>query len=79
MRYLVIALLLSGCSGRAWQNWAQGQQELRATNAIRMHGTYCDRMGFARDTDPWRRCVMDQERAAKETVCEQRGNRFVCQ
>ena len=51
MRYLLIALLLPGCAQIA---------EHRAEMAIARHGPYCDKLGYQRETDPWRACVQNE-------------------
>lgn len=57
MRYALIAAiaLLAACATPAQ----------RAERVMAIHGPYCDKLGFQRDTDPWRNCVMQQANAAQ--------------
>ena len=34
--------------------------EQRVERQLRVYGPYCDRIGFQRDTDAWRNCVVQQ-------------------
>ncbi len=44
---LIGVLALSACA----------TPEQRAESAISRHGPYCERLGFAADTDAWRQCI----------------------
>lgn len=60
MRYgwlLFLALLsgLSACSTPA-ERAARVQREVEGM--IQVYGPACDRLGFTRDTDPWRECIL---------------------
>jgi hypothetical protein len=50
MRYLLLILLLTGCV----------TQEQRAERHINRFSPYCEKLGYERNTDPWRQCVMEQ-------------------
>lgn len=75
MRYVVL-LLLAGCYSP--QKHAEGLQ--------RIHGPYCESMGFKRGTDPWRSCIQqreDRNNAAVESIrtpqsCYRVGNQMFC-
>lgn len=50
MRYLMLVLLLAGCT----------RQEIaihRMEQAVEVRGPACEKLGYKRDTDPWRDCV----------------------
>jgi len=50
MRYLLILVCLTGCT----------RQEIamqRMETAIEARGPACEKLGYQRDTDPWRDCV----------------------
>lgn len=51
MRYLVFAVLLSGCS-------AQEVAKRDAERAISTYGPACEKLGFSLNTDPWRDCII---------------------
>jgi hypothetical protein len=55
MKYLLVVLLISGCS-----HLSPKAQERRL---LASHQTACDRAGFARDSDGWRLCVLQQHQA----------------
>jgi hypothetical protein len=48
MRYILLALLLSGCV----------THEERLQRAIAHYGGRCAALGFKWDTDPWRNCML---------------------
>lgn len=50
----VLALTLAACA----------TPEQRAARAIERFGPYCDKIGFKRDTDPWRTCVVNAQAAS---------------
>lgn len=51
MRYLLIALVLSGCSA--------SEIAVRQTErAMDVYGPACEKMGYSTHTDPWRDCVL---------------------
>lgn len=50
MRYALILLFLAGCA----------TPEQRADQMIAMYGPVCDRLGFQRNTDGWRNCIVQQ-------------------
>ena len=59
MRYgVLILVLLAGLSGCATpaERAARVQQEVE--QMIQLYGPACDRLGFTRDTDPWRECIL---------------------
>lgn len=50
MRYLLLALLLSGCT-------RQEIATMKMERAIEDRGPACEKLGYTKDTDPWRDCV----------------------
>lgn len=71
MRYLIV-LLLVGCAATP---------EERAEKMIATHGPVCDRIGFKRDTESWRNCVVQQESGRQSGgggVCTKFGATTVC-
>ncbi len=54
MRYLWIFVLLSGCV----------TVEERAAETLAAFGPYCEKLGYTKDTDPWRQCVQMEDAAA---------------
>lgn len=59
MRRLLIAslplLVLAACAS----------PERQAERAIAKFGPYCEKLGYAKNTDPWRDCIMKEQ--ARET------------
>jgi len=51
---VVAALSLAACA----------TPEQRADKLVASHGPTCDRLGFARDSDGWRNCVMQSDATA---------------
>lgn len=63
--------LLLGC--------ATPTPEQRADQVIARHGPYCDRLGYARDSDSWRNCVVQRERDRQsDVVCIPAGGIVMC-
>jgi hypothetical protein len=52
---LTLALLLGGCATQA-ERAAQQQREV--DDMIAVYGPACERLGNARDTEPWRSCIL---------------------
>jgi hypothetical protein len=73
MRYLLIAVLLAGCA----------TPEQRADRMISRFGPICDKLGYEKDSDKWRDCVVSQSNAprpavSKSTTCQTYGNTTTC-
>lgn len=51
----VLATLLLGCQTPA-ERAARIQAEV--DEMVRVYGPACDKLGFTRDTDPWRECIL---------------------
>ena len=54
--FAALALLLTAC---ATPQERAAQAEAEVVQLMQEYGPACDRLGFARDTDPWRHCVLD--------------------
>jgi hypothetical protein len=50
------AILLAGCMTPAEQ---AARVQVEVDEMVRVYGPACDKLGFARDTDPWRECVLN--------------------
>lgn len=57
MRYVLVLLVLAGCA----------TPEQRAERIMAVFGPMCDKLGFQRDTDPWRNCVLQQAGAQQQS------------
>jgi hypothetical protein len=69
MRYLIV-LMLAGCAATP---------EERAEQIIARHAPLCDRLGFQRNTDGWRSCILERERLRQsETSCVMVYGTLVC-
>lgn len=82
MRYALIFLLLAGCA----------TPEEKADRAIANYSPYCEKLGYARDSDTWRQCIQTQvsdKRAAasrasaaalqsRPRTCQTVGNTVSC-
>lgn len=55
MRYALLVVLLAGCA----------TAEQQAENVVKVYGPYCDKLGYARDSDAWRDCVRQQSNLPK--------------
>lgn len=58
MRYvwmILFLLLLSACSTPA-ERAASVQKDVE--RMIEVYGPGCDKLGFSKDTDPWRECIL---------------------
>jgi hypothetical protein len=53
---VLLLLVLSGCA----------TTEQRAAQVIAEYGPYCERLGYQRNTDPWRQCIQIED--AKNSV-----------
>lgn len=52
MRYVLIALMLAGCTTAS--KVATNQME----RDITVYGPACEKLGFQKDTDAWRDCII---------------------
>lgn len=52
---LAIAVLLAGCASPAEQS-SRAQQQVE--RMMQIYGPACDKLGFKRETDAWRDCVL---------------------
>ena len=77
MRYLLIAVLLAGCA----------TPEQKADRMISRFGPVCDKLGYEKNTDKWRDCVLSQANVLaarptpqipKQTTCQSYGNTTTC-
>ena len=53
---LLLIAMLAGCVTTPEQREARIQREV--DQMIQTHGPACDKMGYKRDSDPWRDCVL---------------------
>lgn len=58
MRYMLVLFLLGGCA----------TPEERADRIIARQGPFCERLGYPKDSDGWRDCVMQRDRQAREAI-----------
>lgn len=61
---VIVTVLLTAC--------ATPQQ--RAERQMRVYGPYCDTLGFQRDTDPWRNCILQQAGIAAQQAAASAAN-----
>ena len=55
---LFLVALLAGCAMTPAERETRMQREL--DQMIQAHGPMCDKLGYKRDTDPWRNCLRNQ-------------------
>lgn len=55
----IAAAVLAGCATPAEQ---AARMEREMERLVTVYGPACDRLGFKRETDPWRNCVLDLAR-----------------
>lgn len=53
---LFLIALLAGCATTPAEREAQMQREVN--RMVQAYGPICDKLGYKRDTDPWRDCVV---------------------
>lgn len=71
MRYVVIVILLAGCS----------TPEQRAERDLQKYGPYCQRLGYERGSAGFASCVENQAMMRSQRrggVCNQVGNTMIC-
>jgi hypothetical protein len=71
-----IAAFLAGCATTPAEQAAQKAQK-KAQEADRMavvYGPACEKLGFERDTDPWRNCVIGLSQ--KDAIARYSNNAF---
>lgn len=68
MRYLFVVFLLAGC--------VTPQQ--RAERSIAMHAPYCEKLGFERNTDAWRQCIVNEETGRRQREAVDRSKQQTC-
>ncbi len=69
LMYLALTALLAGCTTQA-ELTAQAEREV--AQMIKVYGPACEKLGYRRDSDPWRDCVLSLD--AKESTL--RYNRY---
>lgn len=82
MRYAIcLAVLLSGCTtpNKLWtQGPVQTQEDAakeRAQLIVAKYGPLCEGLGYQRDSDPWRQCVIGRYDAdRRDTRARQSGS-----
>lgn len=42
--------------------------EQQAARAIERFGPYCEKLGYARNTDPWRDCIMKEQARVTQMI-----------
>jgi hypothetical protein len=55
LMFLTVAALLTGCATPA-ERAAQMQREVN--EMIVVYGPACEKLGFKKDSDPWRDCIL---------------------
>lgn len=67
---LVVMLVLAACA----------TPQDKAAAVIARHAPYCEGLGFTRNTDAWRQCIIDRERAreADARMCYTLYGALVC-
>ena len=96
MRHYLFVLLLAGCSANTLYHKAtpeelaavdarraQEERDKNKTASQRLIDQYsplCEELGFKRDTDPWRQCVVSRIDAnqGRTSVCSYIGYTLVC-
>ena len=78
---LLVVLLLTGCASPEMNRFLFGQsREERAETIVNRLSTHCEAIGYRRDTDPWRECILKLYNAAAiEQAGQNRSSQTVCQ
>jgi len=58
MRPFALALLAFVCTGCATQAERAAQMQREVEDMIAVYGPACEKLGYARDSDVWRNCVL---------------------
>jgi hypothetical protein len=64
MRTAITLLMLGLLAGCVTQEERTAQAEKQVTQMMQTYGPACEKLGYQRDTDPWRSCVLSLD--AKE-------------
>jgi hypothetical protein len=55
LSFVALCVLLGGC---ATESELAAQKQHEVDHMIRVYGPACDKLGYARETDSWRDCVV---------------------
>ena len=58
MRPFALAFLVFVCTGCATQAERSAQMQREVEDMIAVYGPACEKLGYARDSDVWRNCVL---------------------
>lgn len=61
LRVLITTALLTGLAGCATTTPAEraAQMQRQADEMVQIYGPACDKLGYTRDSNPWRDCVLN--------------------
>jgi len=74
MRLLAALLLITGLAACATPAERAAQMEREVDEMIQIYGPACEKLGYARDTDKWRDCVL--RLSAKDDLRYRRYDRY---
>ncbi len=58
LRYSLLLLLVTVLSGCETPGERAARVQAEVDDMIMTYGPACDKLGYARDTDPWRECIL---------------------
>lgn len=58
LRKILIILLLAAISGCMSQAQRAAAIQAEVDDMIKVYGPACEKLGFSKDTDPWRDCIL---------------------
>ena len=58
LRYLVMVVILATLPGCMTQAERTAAAQAEVDEMIKVYGPACDKLGYAKETDPWRDCIL---------------------
>lgn len=86
LRFALMILLLATLPGCMTQAQRAAAAQAEVDDMIKVYGPACIKLGYAKDTDPWRECVLRMRTQEDEryrnrptsTTCVGQGGFFNC-
>jgi hypothetical protein len=58
LRLVLVVLLLAALPGCMTQAQRAAAAQAEVDDMIKVYGPACNKLGYAKDTDPWRECIL---------------------
>jgi hypothetical protein len=58
LRYILMVSILAALTGCMTQAERTAAAQAEVDDMIKIYGPACEKLGFTKDTDPWRECIL---------------------